>query len=622
MQGAEVLTKFTADTSQVDRATKNLTGSFGGLTKAIALGNIASEAFNKTLSMITSNMDSAISRTDTLNNFPKVMSNLGIESKEAEKSIALMSDKLIGLPTMLDEGAMAVQRFTSANGDVKKSTDIFLAVNNAILAGGANAQLQSNALEQLSQAYAKGKPDMMEWRSMMSAMPAQLKQVAIAMGYVNSADLGEALRGKGGEAEFQRFIETIVQLNTTGIEGFANFEEQARGATGGISTSVKNMKNAFVRGVADIITKTNEALKPFGGITGVLGKIGKFGEKAFSAIGTGIQMAIPYIIKIINWLKEHETLVKTITVGVVTFITTFTTINKVIEIINMVKTAFMALNTVLLSNPIGLIVVAIAGLVTAFVILWNKCEGFRNFWIKLWNELKPPVMALVNSLKDFWNNVLLPIGQMIWGKWAPRFNYAFEVIKGVAIGVFEAIKIRIQAFLGVIRGLINFVTGVFTGDWKKAWGGIKTAVSSAFNGIIGSVKAIGGNIIKGLWNGMSGLKDWVINKVKGMGKSILDGLKKVLGIHSPSTEFALVGRFSGEGFVEGLEGMQKQIDKTVNATFNPFSNGSIGSMTASTPTPNVTIHNSMQYDALGQLVNNVKTFSGGAKNDYNYVGGY
>lgn len=569
MQGAEVLTKFTADSSQMDNATKKIGNSFGDLTKAIALGNIASQAFNKTLSMITGNMDSAISRVDIMNNFPKVMKNLGIESKEAEKSIALMSDKLVGLPTMLDEGAMAVQRFTSANGDVAESTKIFLAVNNAILAGGANAQTQATALEQLSQAYAKGKPDMMEWRSLMTAMPAQLKQVAQAMGYVNAADLGEAVREKGGEAEFQRMIETIKQLNEEGVNGFASFEEQARGSTGGIATSVKNMKNAFVRGVADIINKTNEALQPFGGITGVLGTIGKVGEQAFKALGSAISFVIPHVINIVKWIKEHKEIIVATMVPLVAFIATFKTISTVIGIINGVKTAFMALSAVMSANPIGVVVGLIVALIATFALLWNKCEAFRNFWKGLWTGIKATFLVVVTGIKN-----------------------------------------GITSVINAFKKIATVVTSV--------WNGIKSTFSKMTNGMINIGKDIG----KGLWNGLSKMKDWVIDKVKGMGKAILGGLKKVLGIKSPSKEFAIVGKYSAEGYVEGLDGMQKEIDKSVSATFNPFTNGSIGSMTTPTPTANVTIHNSMEMDSLGQLVNSVKTFSGGAKNDYNYVGGY
>ena len=569
MQGAEVLTKFTADSSQMDNATKKIGNSFGDLTKAIALGNIASQAFNKTLSMITSNMDSAISRVDIMNNFPKVMKNLGIESKEAEKSIALMSDKLVGLPTMLDEGAMAVQRFTSANGDVAESTKIFLAVNNAILAGGANAQTQATALEQLSQAYAKGKPDMMEWRTLMTAMPAQLKQVALAMGYVNAADLGEAVRAKGGEAEFQRMIETIKRLNVEGENGFASLEEQARGATGGIATSVKNMKNAFVRGVADIINKTNEALQPFGGITGVLGTIGKVGEQAFKALGSAISFVIPHVINIVKWIKEHKEIIVATMVPLVAFIATFKTISTVIGIINGVKTAFMALSAVMSANPIGVVVGLIVALIATFALLWNKCEAFRNFWKGLWTGIKATFLVVVTGIKN-----------------------------------------GITSVINAFKKIATVVTSV--------WNGIKSTFSKMTNGMINIGKDIG----KGLWNGLSKMKDWVIDKVKGMGKAILGGLKKVLGIKSPSKEFAIVGKYSAEGYVEGLDGMQKEIDKSVSATFNPFTNGSIGSMTTPTPTANVTIHNSMEMDSLGQLVNSVKTFSGGAKNDYNYVGGY
>ena len=62
---------------------------------------------------MTNNMDDAIKRVDTMNNFPNVMKNLGIGAEDAQKSINKMSEKLKGLPTSLDAGARAVQRFTS-----------------------------------------------------------------------------------------------------------------------------------------------------------------------------------------------------------------------------------------------------------------------------------------------------------------------------------------------------------------------------------------------------------------------------------------------------------------------------------------------------------------------------
>ena len=295
MTGAEVLTRFTADTSGVDKATSGFTTGLGKLTTAFTLANVAAGAINKTIGVFNQNLDNAISRYDTMNNFPKVMSNLGIGADEAQKSVDKLSEKLSGLPTSLDDAASSVQRLTSKNGDVDKSTDMFLALNNAILAGGANAQTQASALEQISQAYAKGKPDMMEWRSIMTAMPAQLKQVATAMGYVDADALGESLRD--GTVSMDQFMETIMQLNTTGVGEFANFETQARNATGGVATSITNMKTAITRGITNVIASVDDGLKEFGGLSGVISKIGKIAEKVFKKMGSVVSKVIPFLIQ-------------------------------------------------------------------------------------------------------------------------------------------------------------------------------------------------------------------------------------------------------------------------------------------------------------------------------------
>ena len=136
------------DRNGFDKGLKNLESSVNStgtkiknIVAALGINKIISTVF----SVLNNSIDGAISRLDTLNNFPKVMSNLGIASNDAQKSINKMSDKLSGLPTTLDAGAQAVQRFTSANKDVNKSTDYFLAFNNALLAGGASAEIQANA---------------------------------------------------------------------------------------------------------------------------------------------------------------------------------------------------------------------------------------------------------------------------------------------------------------------------------------------------------------------------------------------------------------------------------------------------------------------------------------------
>lgn len=281
---------------------KSTSQSAGTTIKNIVAGLGITKLISVAMSQINQSIDGAVARLDTLNNFPKVMSNLGIASEDAEKSIKKMSDKLAGLPTTLDQGASAVQRFTSANGDVKKSTDIFLSLNNAILAGGASTEIQASALEQLSQAYAKGKPDMMEWRTAMTAMPAQLKQVATAMGYVNADELGEALRN--GTVSMDEFMDTITKLNEEGLEGFQSFEEQAKNSTGGIATSITVAKTQLVKGVTDIIDALNKSFEntKFGSLAGFIQEIGVKSKEILDKFAKYIPTIVNNLDKIIPML--------------------------------------------------------------------------------------------------------------------------------------------------------------------------------------------------------------------------------------------------------------------------------------------------------------------------------
>lgn len=269
-----VKNEVTSLKNHVDKVTGSIGNSFKSIRNIVAGLGIASLI----KSTILGNIDAAIKRVDTLSNYSRVMSNLGVGSVQANASVQKLSNKLIGLPTTLDDASGAVQRFTAVNGNISRSTDMFLALNNAILAGGASSEIQKSALEQLSQSYAKGKPDMFEWRSAMTAMPAQMKQVAEAMGFVNASALGEALRN--GTVSMDQFMNTLMQLNTQGINGYQSFEEQARNATGGIATSIANMRTAIVRGMSDVMNTIGQS------------NIAGF----FTNIAKAINSCIPYVV--------------------------------------------------------------------------------------------------------------------------------------------------------------------------------------------------------------------------------------------------------------------------------------------------------------------------------------
>ena len=369
------------------------TKSGGASVKNIVAGLGITKLISKAFDTIKSSMDGAISRIDTMNNFPKVMSNLGIGAKESTKAIQRLSDGLQGIPTTLDSGALAVQRFTSKNGDVQKSVDIFLAVNDAILAGGASTEIQASALEQLSQSYSKGKMDMVEWRSIQTAMPAQLKQVATAMG-LTTDELGKMLRsGEDTDKVFDEFINTIIKMDKQGVKGFKSLKDQARNATGGINTSITNMKTAITRGVASMIQQFDKALskKGLGGISTVISNIGKEAEKMLKGVSSQIPKIVSLIGNVLSVLNKLMPVILGVVTAFVTYKATILAIQTIdiassiiksvmafISLAKEVRTAsemMQLLNLVMNANPVGLIVAGITALTTALIVFSKQSDS-------------------------------------------------------------------------------------------------------------------------------------------------------------------------------------------------------------------------------------------------------
>lgn len=252
-------------------------GFAGGLkAKMGAVIGAASAITSKAMDTIGSSISSAVSRADQMNNFPKVMKNLGYSSEDAAKSIKKISDSLDGLPTTSSAMTGMVQQLAPLTSNLDEATTISLAFNNAMLAGGASTMEQENALAQYTQMLSAGTVDMAAWRSIQAAMPGQLNQVAEAMmgaGH-NANDLYEAM--KDGTYSFDDFNKAIVDLNQNGFGQYASFAQQAKDATQGIGTAIENVKNR----VAKAVQKVVEAF----GVENIAGAINTFSSQ-FGKIG-------------------------------------------------------------------------------------------------------------------------------------------------------------------------------------------------------------------------------------------------------------------------------------------------------------------------------------------------
>ena len=291
MEGVgKAIEKAFGDVSQNAGSKGGVNAGKGFASGLLAKGGIigaAAAVTTKAMSVISGSIGNAVSRADQMNNFPKVMKNLGYSSQDAAASIKKISNALDGLPTTSSAMTGMVQQLAPLTSNLDEATNIALAFNNAMLAGGASTMEQENALTQYTQMLSAGKVDMQAWRSIQAAMPGQLNQVAEAMlgAGKNSNDLYEAM--KNGSISFDDFNKKVMELNQNGFGKYASFAQQAKDATQGIGTAMENVKNRVAKAVQKVIEAVGVE-NIAGAINGFSSQFGKVGDAAASMV-TGVK---------------------------------------------------------------------------------------------------------------------------------------------------------------------------------------------------------------------------------------------------------------------------------------------------------------------------------------------
>ena len=239
------------------QAAQNYASGFGGATGAIM--GIVSSVTSRALDAISGSIASAVNRVDTIANFPKIMQSIGYSADDARATIERLSAGIDGLPTSLDTIVGSVQKIAPVSGSLATATDVALAFNNALLAGGKSQEVMNSAFEQYSQMLSTGRVDMQSWKILAQAMPGQLNQIAKALlgANANQADLYKAMQS--GAITFDQFNNAIVSLNNEGLPGYASFAEQARISTESIGTAWTNVQNRINKAVAKIIDHIGQA---------------------------------------------------------------------------------------------------------------------------------------------------------------------------------------------------------------------------------------------------------------------------------------------------------------------------------------------------------------------------
>lgn len=245
------------------------------------------------------------------------------------------------------------------------------------------------------------------------------------------------------------------------------------------------------------------------------------------------------------------------------------------------------LNAAMLANPITWIVAGIMALVAAFVILWNECEGFRNFWINLWDKIKNAVSVFIDWCKNAWQSIKTAVSDGInWIKekvLVPISNFYIKWIKPPVDKCIEIITKMVEIIIDLYVGLFNLLVNKIIkpiAEWVsktvnniKDW--IKGAVDTIkgwFSGLWSKIKEIFSpvaNFFKSIWND-------AFNAVKTVFSPIVNFFGGIWG--KIKDKFSSLGTNIGDAISSavksGINGVISLIENSINSAISLI-NGAI-----------------------------------------------
>lgn len=315
-------------------------------------------------------------------------------------------------------------------------------------------------------------------------------------------------------------------------------------------------------------------------LSDAMARVGEVGEPVMTATKNAIaglaEKAVPVIEKMVNgfrdgvtWIKQNQDTVQAwigVILGATVAIGTFILIiswgkimSAAANAIKVVRTAIIGMNAAMMANPIALVVALLAGLVVAFIYLWNNVEGFRTFWINAWNLIKDGAVKAWNSIKKALGSI---------GSWfSDKFKQVQKAGKDAWNGIKNAWNSAGQWFSSMASKVKNAFTSIpswFRSKFQSAWSAIKSVFSSwgsFFSGLWGKVKAkfgsigtsIGtamGNAVKKGMNGALSKVEGAINKGIGLINSAIRLANKLPGINVGTVGKISLPRLAKGGVLE------------------------------------------------------------------------
>ena len=244
-----------------------------------------------------------------------------------------------------------------------------------------------------------------------------------------------------------------------------------------------------------------------------------------------------------TWIQENQSTIENLTIIVGSFAAAWGLVNAAITIWNGIALIAAGVTTVFgaaigfLTSPIGIVITVIGALIAIGILLYKNWDEIGPFLKETWESIKSKAEEIWNGIKEFfsntwenikkktsetWNNVKNFLIEKIWQPilnfidktFVKNFKRGFETLGGIVDNFKTNVDRVISSVKEIFEGIITFVTGVFTGDWEKAWNGVVQVFDTIVSGLGNIFKRPLNVIIDGINSFLRGLNkikipDWV-----------------------------------------------------------------------------------------------------------------
>lgn len=660
MNNAEVLITFKGDASGVESATKQVQSSFKNMQR---VGEIALTALTTAIDKMAINiLGAGIEYNAQIETYLTRLTTLTGSAEKANDILEQIKKDALATPFEVSSLTQAESLLLATGMSAEEARADILALGDAVSAsGGGNVELQRMAIN-LQQIKNVGKASSLDIKQFAYAGIDIFGLLADSTGKTR-AELSEM------PITYDMLREALQKATSEGGRYYNAMEAQSKtynGAMSNLKESLDVLKGALAQDLFN-------ALK---GLIPILTDFANWLTKNHKIIEA---LAIPILVffntfmllmglkKLIGIIQAINAVmlanpVFAIIAGIVALIAVlaylYTHCEGFRKIVNKVFNAVKKVIQTVINFVIGYFKLLFSIYKTIFTTMLNIIKGVINFII----NIPTTVMNIVKAVIGFIQNLPYTIGYIlgfIIGKIAKFFVDAWKFcVDFITVKIPSFIKSLIKQITS-LPGRIALVIKNFATELRKKWHDIKRTAIEIFKNMVKAIvdffislpgkvkeaikkipekveeirkeiikkiedfKNAGKDLIEGLWKGIQEKWDNLKKNVKDFGNGIKNGFKKAFGIHSPSKMFRdEIGAYLSEGIVVGFTAnMDKNSKQMIDSLNNAFELSPTLTGTANThfsPNFNVVVNNNMKTDPLGQVVNRVKTFSGGAKNDYNY----